>query len=149
MKKYFLVLIVFIVLTGCNPMEEASALKNNISEKTTWVYMQFNVHENNQIETYYYYGRVAKPLYDKIASNKITKGFILLREVKYWGNDNLIHDYKSSKYSGDLTFRIEDIKHIRGINKEPIAGRGSEQFDAPKTQVKKEDKKVAKSKTKK
>ncbi len=142
MKKYIFVLLVIIVLSGCDPMEEVPALKNNISQETIWAYIQFNVPEdNNKMETYYYYGQVAKPLFDKINNNKIKKGFIFLREVKYWGKDNLIHDYKDAEFSGDMTFRIEDIRRIRVVNKEPVAGRGSEQFDEPKKPVKTDKKK--------
>jgi hypothetical protein len=67
-------------------------------------------------------------LYDDISNNQLSHGFILLRNVKYWGNDDLINSFKSNESYGSLIFRIEDIRKIERIRVEPITGKGQEQF---------------------
>ncbi|OUR98047.1 hypothetical protein A9Q81_12365 [Gammaproteobacteria bacterium 42_54_T18] len=90
--------------------------------------MQFNVpEEGGEIGSYYYYGNISKELYEKISSNKIKRGFMLLEKVRYWGDDDLVHEYRDKEYSGDLVFRIENLVRIRGINGDPLLG-----LDEPK-----------------
>jgi hypothetical protein len=129
MKQCLTALLLVFLLVGCD-LDEAESVKHNISEETVWTFSQFNVPEDDgEIEDYYYYGRVSKSLYKKISRNEIQKGFILLQDVMYWGKDDLIHDYRDGEFTGDLIFRIEDVRRMRMIQKAPKAGFGSDQFE--------------------
>lgn len=129
MRNVCLAILVALFVSGCN-LDEIQAAKDNTSEKKVWAFIQFNVpFKNDQIEDYYYYGKISKPLYTKIKGNRIKTGFILLADVKYWGKDDLIHDYADGENKGEIVFRIEDIRRIELVNKRPIAGRGREQFE--------------------
>ncbi|MEJ2692112.1 MAG: hypothetical protein P8166_03405 [Candidatus Thiodiazotropha sp.] len=128
MRKVCLAIFVAIFVSGCN-LDEVQAAKDNISDKKVWAFIQFNVpFKNDQIEDYYYYGKISKPLYTRIKGNRIKTGFIWLADVKYWGNDDLIHDFADGENKGDVIFRIEDIRRMELVNRKPIAGRGREQF---------------------
>ena len=123
----FLTITVF--LTGCN-LEEFEAVKDNTSGEKIWVFTQINVPmQDDKFEDYYYYGKISKALYERIKSNNINQGFILLDDVKYWGSDDLVHEYADGENEGELVFRIENIKKIKLVNKAPIAEKGTEQFD--------------------
>jgi len=118
------------IATGCDVQNEVSALEAMSDNEKLWVFTQFNVpEEKGGIESYYYYARISKSTYQGIKQNKLTKGFILLEEVKYWGDDNLIYDYKDIENSGEIIFRIENIAKVELINMAPIAGKGLEQFE--------------------
>ena len=85
MRKVCFAILVAIFVSGCN-LDEVQAAKDNISEKKIWAFIQFNVpFKNDQIEDYYYYGRISEPLYTSIQDNRIRTGFILLTDVKYFG----------------------------------------------------------------
>lgn len=115
---------------GCNQIDEVSALKSLNDSKRVWVFAQFNVpEEGGEIESYYYYGKISKALYESISNNEIGSGFILMSQVKYWGNDDLIHDYENKETSGELVFRIEHIATVNLINTPPVAGKGYNQFE--------------------
>jgi len=123
MKKYLMTLLCIAVLSGCN-VDEVVAINDNMEEETVWVFAQFNVpEEGDKIDSFYYYGKVSKPLYERIKSNNIQQGFILLDDVKYWGTDDLIHDYADEEEEGELVFRIENIYRIKLIKKEPKLGK--------------------------
>ncbi|KZN45392.1 hypothetical protein [Pseudoalteromonas luteoviolacea] len=127
MKFIFLTLLMLAIL-GCSPLDEFSALKKLNDAERVWVFAQFNVpEEGGEIESYYYYGEVSKPLYESISNNEIGSGFILMSKVKYWGDDDLIHDYDNKETSGELVFRIEHIATVNLINTPPVAGKGYEQ----------------------
>lgn len=130
MKKT--VCIIFaLLLMGCNG-PEVRAIEKHFSGEKIWVFLQFNVpEEGSDIESYYYYAKISDNLYQSIAQNSLTSGFILLEEIKYWGKDDLIHEYKNGENTGDMVFRIEDIRKIDVIAKEPVAGKGVEQFEEP------------------
>ncbi len=99
------------------------------SGNSTWVFMQINVdQEDGEMDSFYYYARISKNLLSRIKNNKTTSGFINLLSVRYWGDDDLLHEYKSEEYSGELVFRIEDIKKIDLVHAEPIVGLGYDQF---------------------
>ena len=133
MKNIFLILVVLLV-TGCNLKSEAEAIASNLDGKRIWIYGQFNVPaENDDLQSYYYYGSVSERLYQGIANSSIKTGFIQLQDVVYWGNDDLFHTYKDRENSGDMVFRIEHIVRLKQINKLPAVGEGYEQFDEPKT----------------
>ena len=117
MVRYILTLVFLAFTIQSCSSEEVSQFSDR---KTIWVFAQFNVpEEKNQIDTFWYYGRISKPLYDKFSTNKIQQGFILLRDVHYWGNDDLIHQYKDDENTGELLFKIEDIKRMRRVHTLP------------------------------
>jgi hypothetical protein len=127
--KYLSIIFVAFALLGCDPVSEIRALEKVSDNKKVWVYAQFNVREDNDgVESYYYYGKVSKSLYDTISQNRLNRGFILLEEVKYWGSDDLLYDYKDRQNSGEIVFRIENIARMAKVNKKPIVGKGFDQF---------------------
>lgn len=141
--RYLTLLCTFIVLLGCNGDSKAN---NTQHKELVWVYAQFNVAEQSGgIDSFYYYGKVSKSLYSEIVNNTKEKGFVHLQNIKYWGNDDLIHALKDNENVGDMAFRIEDIVRIKQVNNEPIAGQGVEQFDEPAADTKADEQAVVKA----
>ena len=127
--KYILILLVALAFVGCDAKSEIAALSAMSGNEKVWIFAQFNVREEKDgLESYYYYGKVSKSLYEAISRNNINKGFVLLEDAKYWGNNDLIYEYKDIENSGDIVFRIENIAKINLVNIEPIVGKGLEQF---------------------
>lgn len=131
--KYIVIAILLIPIYGCDLTEEAAAVNANFKEETIWAFIYINIpEEGNKIDSYYYYARISKSLYQSISSNKIKKGFILLQNVKYWGDDDIIYDYRNNENTGDIIFRIENISRVTPIKGEPKTGMGQEQFEDQK-----------------
>ncbi len=130
MTRLLVVASIVIFLQGCNIDSEYRALHamKNDSERV-WAFLQVNVpEEGTAVESYYYFAQISETLYQGVSQNQISEGFILLENVRYWGTDDLIYDYKDVEYTGEIVFRIEDIKRISLVNKEPIVGLGYEQY---------------------
>ncbi len=128
--KYLIIIILLFSVVGCNAEQEVQALNSNLNNEKVWVFAQFNVREEaDGLESYYYYAKITKSLYNEISQNKLQKGFIYLESVKYWGENDLIYDYADGENTGELIFRIEDIAKIDLVKVEPIIGKGIEQFD--------------------
>ncbi|SMF22834.1 hypothetical protein SAMN02745866_01450 [Alteromonadaceae bacterium Bs31] len=129
-------IVVLLSLVACDLQSEVDALSSMRDKELVWVFAQFNVREESDgLESYYYYGQVSKKLYQAVSYNEISSGFILLKNARYWGENDLIYEYKDIKNSGDIVFRIENIVKVELINVEPIAGKGYEQFEEPKDVV--------------
>lgn len=125
------VLCCMALLSGCNPAEEMDALRSMGDSRKVWVFTQINVnHEDGELSSYYYYARISASLYDRIKRNDISRGFLLLEDVRYLGNDDKIHSYKDEDSQGELVFRIEDIKRIELRKKPP----GSSDDEPPSTE---------------
>ncbi len=130
--KNILLISLILVLGGCNLESEAEAISSNFDGERIWVFGQFNVPaEDDDLESYYYYGSVSQDLYKSIANSTIKIGFIHLQDIVYWGDDDLFHTYKDKENTGDMIFRIEHIVRIKQIENLPITGKGYEQFDEP------------------
>lgn len=130
MKKILSVLFFTLALQGCNFATEVTAFNDNLQETRIWAFIQFNVPEEGQkIDSYYYFAEVSEQLFDKIKANKLTRGFIYLHDVRYWGHDDVIYQYRNEENYGDLVFRIEDIRMIKRVNAAPVIGKGIEQYD--------------------
>ena len=114
---------------GCGAKDEITSLSTLRDSKKVWVFAQFNINDENGMDSYYYYGEISKNLYETIATNNIQTGFILLENVKYWGEDDIIYDYKDEEDSGELIFRIEDIVKVDLLNKAPVTGKSTEQTE--------------------
>ncbi|WJG08853.1 hypothetical protein [Aliiglaciecola sp. LCG003] len=128
--KYIYMLLI-LTLVGCNADDELTALTATASEDKVWVFAQFNVQEETDgTESYYYYAMISAQTYKLISNNKLKQGFILLENVKYWGANDLIYDYRDEENSGELVFRIEDIVKLDLVNQAPIVGKGVEQYDS-------------------
>lgn len=128
--KNLTAMFILMTLFGCNVQSEVNAINSMRDTNKIWVFAQFNVQEENDgLESYYYYAQISKKLYDHISYNEIDAGFILLENVRYWGGDDLIYDYKDIEFSGEIIMRVENIARLSLVNKEPIAGKGAEQFE--------------------
>lgn len=128
------VMIVWMVamLQGCNIDSEYRALHAmGDDDQRVWAFLQINVQEEEDgVESYYYFAQISQTLYQGISRNQLSEGFLRLENVRYWGNDDLIYDYKDIEYTGEIVFRIEDIQRISLINNEPVVGLGYEQYEA-------------------
>lgn len=130
MKKIIAMLTILAMLTACRASDEMYALETFEDTQVSWAFIQFLVPEDNgETETYYLYGQVSKRLLDKIANNKIAHGFIFLKNVRYWGDNDTIREYQDGENTGELVYRIEDIRRIKMIRTEPKVGMGYDQFD--------------------
>jgi hypothetical protein len=129
-KNRALLLLIATLLIGCDAKNNLSSIGENFGGDTVWTFTQFNVTEEDDIiNSYYYYGEISANLYQQISDNQLSTGFILLRNVKYWGTDDLIYPYRSNETDGSLIFRIEDIQKMERVRVEPITGKGQEQFE--------------------
>ncbi len=123
MNSKAMILILTTLLSGCNLTEELCAAEAIIEKNNTWAFLQFNVpEENDKNESYYYFGKISGSLYEKINSNTISSGFIHLEDVRYWGEDDLVHEYADDEYSGDLLFRIEHLVRVKVLKMDPLLG---------------------------
>lgn len=130
MKKTIAITTLLILLSACRASDEMYALETESDTALTWAFIQFVVPEDNgETEAYYLYGQVSKRLLDSIANNRIEHGFIFLKNVRYWGDNNIIHEYRDGENTGELVYRIEDIRRIKLIRTEPKVGMGYEQFE--------------------
>ncbi|BDY04470.1 hypothetical protein [Ferrimonas sp. YFM] len=130
--RYLLTGLVALLLAGCNLGDEAQTIKSFADGEKVWVFAQFNVREEtDDLESYYYYAQISKSLYEAMANNEINSGFIYLENVRYWGEDDIVHEYRDSQNSGEIIFRIENTVKVDLVAAEPIVGQGLEQFDEP------------------
>lgn len=113
MKTQQTILAVFLLLmTGCSGQELASTVRQSLDADTIWVHAHFNVPEKEGVEDYYYFGRISKELYQQILDGKKEKGFILLRDVRYWNTDDEIVKYEDHVDAGHILFRIENLMKL-------------------------------------
>ena len=123
-------MVIALSVQSCE-LEELSQFTNSESGKRIWVFVQFNVpEEGDKIDSYWYFGQVSESLYRKIVKNKVESGFLLMSNVRYWGDDGLVHEYKDSEYTGELLFRIEDIRKIDVVRIPPEISSKSEEVNA-------------------
>lgn len=134
MTRLFLVLLSLLMLQACNVRNEAGAIEELNTKNPVWVFAHFNVHsEKDGLDTYYYFGQVNESLYNKIANNKLNSGFILMRNVRFWNDNNTIEAYSDPVDGNNLLFRIEDIRRLRKSKTEPVVGYKYE--DTPEPQA--------------
>jgi len=123
MKSKAIIFILTVFLSGCNIADELCAADAITEKNNLWAFMHFNVpEEGGKIESYYYFGKISESLYEKINTNAISTGFMHLEEVRYWGEDDLVHEYKDNEYSGDLLFRVEHLVRVKVLNMDPLLG---------------------------
>lgn len=143
--------VFFVFLSGCN-MDEIDALSELEDQDKTWVFVQFNVaREGGNIKDYFYFGEMDTSLYNKITSNQIRRGFINLKNIRFWNTDDVIESTEDDLYANEMVFRIEDIKKIDLVKKEPPIGykyADSETNETAKEPVKKAEQPEVKNKLK-
>lgn len=138
MLRFITTVILLMVIAGCDLIDEMNALNATDDNEKVWVFTQFNITEENEgLESYYYFGEVSKTTYDGISSNRLKSGFILLENAKYWGNDDKVYAYKDEENSGEIIFRIKDIRRMKLVNGEPALGYGyaKSETDSPPASI--------------
>ena len=68
----------------------------------------------------YYCGELNKGTYESISENKITEGFITLRNVRYWTLEDSIEIYEDDHDTGVLLIRLKHINFIKVKKGDPI-----------------------------
>ena len=132
MNRLISSVLLAIVLLGCDAKTETQALDTNDANKKIWVFVQMNVpEEGGGMESYYYYGQISQKTYEGISQNIFDKGFVLLENVKYWGNDDLLHEYKDDENTGELVYRIEDIRRIKRVHTVPDVSAANGALNPP------------------
>ena len=140
--------IFFLFLSACN-VEEFDAISELDDKEKIWVFIQFNVaRENGTIKDYFYFGKINASLYDKITKNKIRKGFIRLTNIRFWNNDDMIESTEDDIYDNEMVFRIEDIKKIDLVKREPSIGYKYADSEVAKEPVKEPEQPEIKNKLK-
>jgi len=120
LRTLFLVLLFSFSLTGCGQDAQAPVTMPAEPDTQIWVYTQFNVPEEGQaLESYWYYGRMSKALYQKLYTNKVDSGFMRLTDVHYW-SDSAIYPYEDDDYQGEMLFKIEDLRKINVVKRLPV-----------------------------
>lgn len=133
MLRFTTIIFLLLLIAGCDLLDEMEAFNAIDDDEKVWVFAQFNITaEDEGLESYYYFGEVSKTTYDDISANRIKRGFILLENVKYWGNDDKVYAYKDEENSGEIIFRIKDIRRMKLVNGEPALGYG---YEIPKTDL--------------
>lgn len=133
------VLAIAMALAACKPQPGDSAAAAAGEDDggrgpNVWVFVQINVpEEKGEMESYYYYARIARPQYERIRANELKQGFITLRDVHYWDDDDRMHAYRDIADHGELVFRIEDIRTIKLQNRAPVVGQTYEEYEAGET----------------
>lgn len=121
--RLYVVIILSFFLQACNIGQEVDAIAETSGGKPIWIYTHINVvSEGDKLDSYYYFGQINESLYEKISNNRIRSGFILLRNVRYWSDQDTIVAYEDEIDDGNLMFRIEDIQRIRRAKSEPVIG---------------------------
>ena len=122
MKKFYflLVLLVCVCFAAFTTCESKSIITQSIDEDTMWIFAHFNVQEKDDLEDYYYFGRVNEDLYLEIIDGQIESGFILLRDVRYWNTENELQEYEDEMDVGDVVFRVQDIVKMTPQKGDPL-----------------------------
>ncbi len=110
-----LMVILLTLLWGCDLENTKTAKSDGV-----WVFLTLRYESNDGFQFNYYYGEMNKKLYNKIANNLITKGFFKLNKVRYWNNDDKLELYADDVYSGNMVFRIEDIRKLNELKDDPV-----------------------------
>ena len=143
--EYIILGLILISLTACKLGNEIEAVKEMQDAKKIWIFAQLNVpEENNEIEDYYYFAQINESLYEKIKNQKIKEGFIVFQKTRYWSKDDVIKSIADEIYSDEMLFRIEDIRKIDLVKKEPKIGFS---YGSSATESAKENTVTAKKKT--
>lgn len=137
MKKIVMATLLALALGACGSGESAKAVQQEWTAldaatrgPSAWVFVQLNVpKEVGGMDTYYYFARVSSPIYERIRRKELERGFITLQDVRYWNNDDRIQAYRDAADSGELVFRIEDIRMISLLRKEPRVGDDYDQHE--------------------
>jgi len=121
--RYLVLGLMLISLAACKVGNEIEAVKEMQDGKKIWIFAQLNVPQgNNKVEDYYYFAQINESLYEKIKSQKISEGFIVFQNTRYWSSDDVIKSIADGLYSDEMLFRIEDIRKIDLVKHEPKVG---------------------------
>nr|WP_321452740.1 hypothetical protein [uncultured Carboxylicivirga sp.] len=69
---------------------------------------------------YFYYGQINEDLLEQIEQNKDEGGLFLLKNIRYWDNDDKLRVYDDTDEVGIKMFRVNDISYVNVLKEDPI-----------------------------
>lgn len=113
-------ILALIVLVACNLESEAAEIEQSVDSDTIWVNIQFNIPEGEVIDDYYYYGRIKIEFYEALLNGEVDDELIMLRDVRYWNDEDGYVEYEDHEYGSNLVFRSNHIVKIIEMKGDPI-----------------------------
>jgi len=119
LSKIIILLIGLYLVAACNGQNDSGDdyIEEKLRTQTekVWVYIQINVpYEENQIDSFWYYGQIPLGMYNKMANNSIEEGFFQLRNVHYYSSDeDAVFPYEDDEDTGNIIFKVEHVARKR------------------------------------
>ncbi len=121
MNNYYKTILVFLCLMVlfCQVVKDEIS-KNEDNMESVWVYVDFAVPDEDTPTYYHFFGEMEKNIYERITKNKLKKGFITLRNIRYMTLDESIQIYEDDQDKGVVSTRVEYLQFIKLQKGDPI-----------------------------
>ena len=113
----FSIITLILFFCSCSTFVNQEELK---PENKKWVYLEILNIMKGDSTNYYLYGKINNSILTKINKNEKSSGLFKFSEIRFINDDDLFEIYEDENDSGDLYFRIENIKKISVYKRDPI-----------------------------
>ncbi len=117
--KFTQKIIIYSVALACIACNLDSTKSNAHIEKQ-WAYFELTTESKTDTSEYFYYAQINKSLLHDIETNPEKKGLFTLSNIRFVNDDGLLELYEDSILSGDIIFRIKDIREIILYKDDPV-----------------------------
>lgn len=124
MKNKLLLIVLSIFLSSCLNGKYDVGKK----DAKVWVYMEIETILKKDTSQNYIYGQIKKSILDEMRNNPKASGIFFVDNTRYINDDDLLEIYADEKDTGELAFRLEDIKTLDVLKKDPIRTFDKEQL---------------------
>jgi len=116
MKNKLLLVLCTILFFSCLDSKYDTSKK----ESKIWVYLEIETVIKKDTTPTYIYGQIKKSILQKMQNDPNASGVFFVDNTRFINDDDLLQVYADRKDTGLLGFRIEEIKTIDVLKKDPI-----------------------------
>ncbi|MFT7345215.1 MAG: hypothetical protein ACI9XP_001809 [Lentimonas sp.] len=138
MKSISAIILLFgIMLVSCG-----KATKGNKSETKSnlrWVYLVAQTAMQTDTTEFFLYGQIKTAIAEDLMGNQKSSGVFHIEKLRYYNDDDLLEIYEDEKDEGLFIFRIQDVRRIELLKKDPVLSMDEEELSEKSLKYKKKE----------
>jgi hypothetical protein len=122
-----------LISCGKSTKGSESETKSNLR----WVYLVAQTAMQTDTTEFFLYGQIKTAIAQDLMENQKSSGVFHIEKLRYYNDDDLLEIYEDEKDEGLFIFRIQDVRRVELLKKDPVLSMDEEELSEKSLKYKK------------
>lgn len=123
------------MLISCGKATKGS--ESETKSNLRWVYLVAQTAMQTDTTEFFLYGQIKTAIAEDLMGNQKSSGVFHIEKLRYYNDDDLLEIYEDEKDEGLFIFRIQDVRRVELLKKDPVLSMDEEELSEKSLKYKK------------